>query len=158
MKLDITAVALLTIGPRMCKDKAMQAALRMRQLDRGQKLQLALPREVAKKVGRGTLQDEDLTPKDVLVWIFRNTVESTTAGLPEWASQGSYFCQTKRKPRDSPDRVMREKLTLKDLYEDVKKRHSAQIVIKSIQGLLPANPQGITDQISLQISERAEQF
>lgn len=41
LKLSKSAVALLTIGPRMCKDKLMQAAGRMRSLSQGQSLVIA---------------------------------------------------------------------------------------------------------------------
>ena len=134
MRLDVTAVAILTIGPGMCKDKTMQAAFRMRQLDRGQKLQLLLPCEVATKVRHLARKDvgEGLTPKDVLVWIFSNTVESTTGGLPEWASQGSLFCTTKR----NPDlRLLDDKQGLMDLYGATLCEKRVQTVIEIAQDL-----------------------
>ena len=65
MKLNSTAVAGLTIGPGMCEDKLTQAVFRMRQLDRGQKLQLLLPFEVATKVRHLVSMDVGLTPKDL---------------------------------------------------------------------------------------------
>jgi len=50
MKLKADAVAFLTAGPGMCKDKLMQGAARMRQLDKGQKLIFGLAPDVAVKV------------------------------------------------------------------------------------------------------------
>ena len=132
MKLDTSAVALLTIGPGMCKDKAMQAAFRMRQLDRGQTLQLLLPREVSIKVrhlaGKDKANDvgNNLSPKDVLEWIFSNTVESTSGGLPEWASQGSLFCTTKRNPSL---RLLDGRQGLADLYGAALRKEKVKTVI-----------------------------
>ena len=71
-------------------DKMMQAAFRMRQLDRGQKLLLLLPREVVMKIRDLNkilvgvdIDSNDVNAQHVLVWIFNNTVESTSAGLVE---------------------------------------------------------------------------
>ncbi|EFJ48407.1 hypothetical protein VOLCADRAFT_91060 [Volvox carteri f. nagariensis] len=46
------AVGLLTLGPSVCKDKLMQAAGRLRQLGRGQRLHFAAPPDVTAKVRR----------------------------------------------------------------------------------------------------------
>lgn len=46
MKLSSDARAVLTIGPLVCKDKLMQAAGRMRKLDRGQSIAFAVPADL----------------------------------------------------------------------------------------------------------------
>ena len=158
MKLNSTAVAGLTIGPGMCKDKLMQAAFRMRQLDRGQKLQLVLPLEVATKVSHLVSKDVGLTPKDVLVWTLSNTVESTTGGLPEWASQGSHFCTTKRNPSI---RLMNENLGLSDLYGAALCEESVLNSVSKMQNLYLQRcsaDASVLKEIMDQISSRAETF
>lgn len=48
MKLKPDAKALLTLGPGMCRDKLMQAAMRMRQLEQRQSLTLVASFEVCR--------------------------------------------------------------------------------------------------------------
>lgn len=48
MKLKPDAKAILTLGPRMGRDKLMQAAVRMRQLEYGQTLTLVPNSEVCR--------------------------------------------------------------------------------------------------------------
>lgn len=48
MKLRSRSHGLLTLGPRMCKDTLMQAAMRMRQLELGQSLTLIATPEVCR--------------------------------------------------------------------------------------------------------------
>lgn len=50
MKLKPDAKALLTLGPGMCSDKLMQAAMRMRQLEQSQSLVLVANSEVSRYV------------------------------------------------------------------------------------------------------------
>jgi hypothetical protein len=50
MKLRPDAKALLTLGPGMCRDKLMQAAMRMRQLEQNQSLMLVASSEVSRSV------------------------------------------------------------------------------------------------------------
>jgi hypothetical protein len=48
MKLRPHAKALLTLGPGMCRDKLVQAAMRMRQLEQSQSLILVATSEVSR--------------------------------------------------------------------------------------------------------------
>jgi hypothetical protein len=50
LKLRRQAVGLLTLGPGLCKDKLMQAAGRMRQLERGQALALVFTQDIESKI------------------------------------------------------------------------------------------------------------
>lgn len=67
LKLRSDAIALLTLAPKLCKDKLMQAA--------------------------GSFQNKG-SPKEcqqllqVISWTMKNTVEATSAGLSNWANQG----------------------------------------------------------------------
>ena len=120
MKLLPDAMAILTVGPDMCKEKLMQAAGRMRKLDRGQKLIFAVPPELAPKIraeprGAEDAEDEDrdsLTSLELLKWLMKNTTRALAAGIPEYSSQASHFCMT----QDPKARLLEESLGLKELY------------------------------------------
>lgn len=114
LKLRTDSVAMLTLGPKMCKDKLMQAAGRLRKLDGGQKLLFALPSEVANQIKIGD-ESESLGAKRVLDWALRNTADANVAGLLPWASQG-IFHETSY---GHPDLVVEdEQVSLKSMYEN----------------------------------------
>lgn len=50
LKLSPSAVALITVGVKMCKDKLMQAAGRMRALGKGQRVQLLGGEDIAERI------------------------------------------------------------------------------------------------------------
>eukprot|EP00978_Attheya_sp_CCMP212_P041636 scaffold241140_cov55-Attheya_sp.AAC.1 len=108
LKLSNDAVAILTLGTGMCKDKFMQAAGRMRKLGRGQKLIILGSSDLMKEVHEGVV-----TPKEVLEWTIRNTASSNTASIVPWANQGLFYCTTKGKPKKS---ISDENNSLRDNY------------------------------------------
>jgi hypothetical protein len=112
LKLKKTSTALITIGPRMCKDKFMQAAGRMRALDRGQSLVITGTDFLFEEI-RETTDSKQVTPLIVLEWTLRNTVKANTEGLIPWANQGLFFCTSQGAPELS---LEDEKLSLKDYY------------------------------------------
>ncbi|GLI61980.1 hypothetical protein VaNZ11_004546, partial [Volvox africanus] len=83
LQLQLSAVGMLTLGPGSCKDKVMQAAGRLRQLGRGQKLRFAAAADVAAKIvqlqannGVAPCSHNRATEPaavDVLRWVMRNT-------------------------------------------------------------------------------------
>jgi hypothetical protein len=82
LKLRSDTIALLTLAPKLCKDKLMQAAGRLRKLGRNQKLIIAGGPDVFSKL------NDFATVSHVLAWTMKNTVEATSAGLFNWANQG----------------------------------------------------------------------
>eukprot|EP00922_Rhytidocystis_sp_ex-Travisia-forbesii_P011573 GHVS01017233.1.p1 GENE.GHVS01017233.1~~GHVS01017233.1.p1 ORF type:complete len:2969 (-),score=333.08 GHVS01017233.1:391-9297(-) len=117
MKLDQHAVAALTLGPALLKDKFMQGAGRLRKLGQGQTLHLLCPPEVESCIGRGSSKQQRpkvLTVTDVLQWIMRNTSDATSRGLAEWAKQGLYYGST---VEQSDAAVIYENWDLTDLYQ-----------------------------------------
>ncbi|KAJ1474780.1 hypothetical protein T484DRAFT_1969755 [Baffinella frigidus] len=132
MKLKADAVAFLTAGPGMCKDKLMQGAARMRQLDKGQQLIFGLAPDVAVKVASANTLDpaHPLCPTHLLRWVMHNTTNATEAGIQEWAAQGSYFATTKG--ANSQHRALPEVLALEDLYaEKVGTENVCKVVFRS---------------------------
>lgn len=144
MKLNADAMAVLTIGPGMCKARLMQAAGRMRKLDRGQKLLVAVPPELAPKVSgedraAGSLGEESeagewdpsspqLSSQQLLRWVMKNTVQATAAGLHEYACQASHFCMTK----DPKARLIDESLELAELYGGAVGEEHVHTVVKRV--------------------------
>jgi hypothetical protein len=103
LRLKLRAQALVTVGPRMCKDKLMQAAGRMRLLDKGQTLLFAGTAEVTRKiresmaaVGGAPIEGHtEVSSTHLLQWVMLNTVDATAGALPEWGRQGALFATGK---------------------------------------------------------------
>ncbi|TDH71203.1 hypothetical protein CCR75_007292 [Bremia lactucae] len=89
MKLLTDAAAVLTLGPKLTKDKLMQDAGRMRQLECNQKLYIASFDEVAQSIFQfsGLHSSTLVSPADVLNWRLCN-------GLLEWGGNGLHFQRT----------------------------------------------------------------
>ncbi|GLC49187.1 thioredoxin-disulfide reductase [Pleodorina starrii] len=123
LQLRQSAVGLLTLGPGACKDKVMQAAGRLRQLGRGQRLHFTAAGDVTDKILRlraaaavssSSSSSSAPSPVDVLRWVMSNTVEATQRGVVPWASQGLHFAATRAAP---PERALQDEvLQLYDLY------------------------------------------
>ncbi|KAK3241131.1 hypothetical protein CYMTET_49076 [Cymbomonas tetramitiformis] len=115
LKLRPNTVAFVTIAQKMCKDKLMQAAGRLRLLGKGQSLVLIGSKETSLQIGViAALADiGDITSKHVLQWVMYNTVRATAHGLSEWAVQGMYFAMSASNPCR---RLVDECLTLDEQY------------------------------------------
>ena len=115
MKLRPDAVAVVTIGQGMGKEKWMQACCRMRKLELEQRVVCAVPAEVAVKIR--TLNK--LTPADelhsghLLLWVMSNTVLATRDGLLHWGAQASHYIATHN---HEAARLLDETHELEDLY------------------------------------------
>ena len=102
LQLKQDARAVLTVGPKMCKDKLMQAAARMRLLQKKQSLFVIGTEDVARSIRKVNEQGssdsgepEEVTTRHVLNWAMKNTIQAIVEGLPEWAKQGIHFCHAK---------------------------------------------------------------
>jgi len=97
MRLKQDARGLLTLGPRMHKDKLMQAAGRMRQLDKNQKLEFLGPSEITQQIRDVNKLScaSQVTSEHALSWVVQNTVQNNENGLFDWAQQGGLFYTTK---------------------------------------------------------------
>ncbi|KAI9096946.1 hypothetical protein DFS34DRAFT_621986 [Phlyctochytrium arcticum] len=99
MKMQYNAVALLTLGPKMTKDRLMQGAGRLRMLGRQQKLVVVATTDIAQNVcsitGASTMQI-----RDVLQWVMSTTELANKAGLYQWVQQGFTFCTNEGVPID----------------------------------------------------------
>ena len=113
MQLRIDARAVLTLGPRMGKDKLMQAAGRMRRLGARQRLYLAALPDTAGAIRRANAGARGLQPAHVLQWALGNTARDVAGGLLDWAAQGGHFALTAGRPERC--RVP-ETVGLEDMY------------------------------------------
>eukprot|EP00761_Pharyngomonas_kirbyi_P010924 gb/GECH01010947.1/.p1 GENE.gb/GECH01010947.1/~~gb/GECH01010947.1/.p1 ORF type:complete len:2826 (+),score=484.10 gb/GECH01010947.1/:1-8478(+) len=113
MKLEPDALGIITIGPNTTKDKLMQAAGRMRQLDAAQKIQFVLIPPIAKRI-KSLSNDSELTSKQLLQYVIHNTMEANVKGIVQWAHKGLHYSYT----AESDEFVaLDEKIELQTLYE-----------------------------------------
>jgi Protein of unknown function (DUF3645)./Protein of unknown function (DUF3638). len=98
MKLREDALAFISIGKEMRKDKFMQAAGRMRQLERQQSLLIIGERNIFSDISRNTNANNtnvdgaiNVGTKDVLNWIMKNTANAMIKGISQWAENGLFF-------------------------------------------------------------------
>ncbi|ETK90638.1 hypothetical protein L915_05632 [Phytophthora nicotianae] len=96
MKLPSNALAVLTLGPKLTKDKLMQGAGRMRQLGCNQTLWIACFDEVAQNILQsiGGREISHLPAIDVLNWVMANTKAESVRGILERASNGVHYRRT----------------------------------------------------------------
>ena len=111
LKLRPDAVALLTLGQHMSKDKFMQAAGRMRQLHNGQSIVIVGEKKIFKDMRRRQNRKQ-VDTTSVLDWIMQNTVESIVKGLSAWSDQGMFF-ETEEEPHHS---LLEDKHDLQAFY------------------------------------------
>ncbi|KAI8841476.1 hypothetical protein BJ741DRAFT_701608 [Chytriomyces cf. hyalinus JEL632] len=92
-KLAPNALALITLGPKLKKDKLMQGAGRMRQLDAGQRLAFCGTNEVEQNIRLqlGLSESEDIDTTHILRWTLINNKNDLSDGLLQWADQGIHF-------------------------------------------------------------------
>eukprot|EP00644_Phytophthora_capsici_P009382 jgi/Phyca11/543907/estExt2_Genewise1Plus.C_PHYCAscaffold_130295 len=130
MKLLPEAAAVLTLGPKLTKDKLMQGAGRMRQLGCNQTLWLASFDEVAQSVLQvsGHCELSSVSAVDVLNWVMDNTKAEAVRGLLEWATNGIHFRKTQL---DRNLELVDENWTLETLYQEKLRVDKIAQVIKS---------------------------
>jgi len=124
LKLRADAVAVLTLGPNLCKDKLLQGAGRLRKLERSQNLVMVGGADVFTKMhelqSRRRMKAmkhprQECNPTSlVLAWLVNNTVDTTASGLNNWANQGLFHCTISEK--DPKLAVTDEKVQLEDMY------------------------------------------
>lgn len=118
LRLRPDTVAVLTLGPKMGKDKLMQGAGRMRNLGNCQKLVLVGTDEVMNQVTTdvNAVTNANLVKeqtKGVLDWALSNSVESNAIGLLPWATQGCFHATSYGDPTLT---VEQERASLRELY------------------------------------------
>ena len=88
MKLKPDALALLTLGPGLGKDKFIQASGRMRGLWNQQKILIVAQPEIDRSIresNRLPTAAVAVQTQHMLSWIMDNTIKSAEAGLSQWS-------------------------------------------------------------------------
>ena len=135
MVLRPEACAVLTLGPKMGKDKFMQAAGGMRQLGSNQRLVLVGLPDVETAV-RQVSQTEAGQPTEVshvLRWATYNTAQAVARGLLEWAVQGGHFHITTEPPEVA---LVPETVHLPEMYGSPNVQELVTAIWPQMQALL----------------------
>ncbi len=114
-QLPSNAIALLTLGPNITKDKFMQGAGRMRKLDMGQQLVIAGGSDIFGQIQdlAGKSAKDIVNSIDVLRWVMQNTINENEKSLIPWSKQGFLFASSKKNVKYS---VEDECKSLRDFY------------------------------------------
>lgn len=111
MRLKRDAMAVVSLGVNVCKDKLIQAVGRMRQLGPGrQTVRFAVPQEVRIQLESASL---DCSALGILNWCISNSISAVAAGLTEWLSQGMHYSRLKATPENACED---EVLNLEHMY------------------------------------------
>ncbi|EFA77145.1 hypothetical protein PPL_09900 [Heterostelium album PN500] len=81
IKFEKDTHAIVTVGPRMTKDKLMQACMRMRKLGFGQTVSFMVPDHLG--IGENVI--------DIFRWTINNTIRGIEKSLHIWMTQGLHF-------------------------------------------------------------------
>ncbi|KAH8798597.1 hypothetical protein F5884DRAFT_687263 [Xylogone sp. PMI_703] len=89
LKMPSNYRALVTLGPRLTKDRLVQACMRMRKLGRGQSVIFCAAMEVQRKIREHSSNSrKQIEVSDVLKWCIAETIANTRRNVPLWATQG----------------------------------------------------------------------
>ncbi|KAL3478443.1 hypothetical protein BJX99DRAFT_107001 [Aspergillus californicus] len=88
LKLPQTYRAAVTLGPRVTKDRLVQACCRMRGLGNGQSVVFFVPPEVRNNM---ECQTSEVNSLDVVRWALWQTSDALTSLSPLWASHGLQY-------------------------------------------------------------------
>jgi hypothetical protein len=107
LKLRYDAKALVTVGPRMCKDQLMQAVGRLRKIHFDQTVEFVGPQEVSNSIreecsaySEGNTR-QALTSEDLLFWVTLNSIRAVEDALLPWTNQGATYCAVGGDPRSA---------------------------------------------------------
>ena len=99
LKLPASYRAAVTLGPKLTKDRLVQACMRMRKLGRGQSCVFLVPEEIQNKVlglKGGNTNATTITVQDILVWTMSETEAEIGQSMPQWAVQGRRFFSARK--------------------------------------------------------------
>ncbi|KAK4201015.1 hypothetical protein QBC40DRAFT_64262 [Triangularia verruculosa] len=105
LKLPLDACGALTVGQGQSKDHTVQAAMRLRQLGKSQRIMFFVPPEVnqvIKDLRKKTVFDK-IDSHDVICWLLDNTCDGIEQLQPLYFSQGMDFCRRTQAAIDNPD-------------------------------------------------------
>ncbi|KAL9011241.1 MAG: hypothetical protein Q9173_003899 [Seirophora scorigena] len=92
LKLPLKARAAVTLGPRLTKDRLVQACMRLRQLGHGQSLMFFAPPEVHQEIANAA-STADLNGLDVIRWALEQSCLQIERNQPLRVTQGLHYFQ-----------------------------------------------------------------
>ncbi|KIM42919.1 hypothetical protein M413DRAFT_409020 [Hebeloma cylindrosporum] len=90
LKLPLNFRAMVTLGPKVTKDRLVQGCMRMRKLGHGQSIVFCAPPEVDRRIREAEGVDS-VKVIDVLSWVMSNTCIDIEHHIPHWVQQGLDF-------------------------------------------------------------------
>ncbi len=134
MKLRDNALGLLTIGPKIIKDKLVQAAGRMRLLEAGQRLRIVATKDVEARI---KALHGAVNVLEILKWVISNTKASNIEGLSQWTSNGLLH---RREQLSAKSALIKEEWSLKALYSQAfKPIPLSEKILKNAKAFLSNN-------------------
>ncbi len=134
LKLGKQVKGLVTLGPKMNKDKLMQGAARLRHLEEHQKIDMVCSYDVGSTIagpGCAVRTNINISSVDVLKWVIKNACKANENAFTLWATQGSMFATTR--DQENIDNVKYDEgLTLEFFYN-----HS--LVMKPMDAIISAD-------------------
>ncbi|KAJ6561052.1 hypothetical protein DFH09DRAFT_921131 [Mycena vulgaris] len=109
--------AVVTLGPKLTKDKLVQGCMRMRRLGSDHSLLFFASREIWNKIAQTCIPTPaNIDSSDVLIWTMNETITQIGDNAPLWASQGVNF-----DARRTAHEQHRAQLLLDSAFKDVLK-------------------------------------
>ncbi|KAL8827109.1 MAG: hypothetical protein Q9170_007144 [Blastenia crenularia] len=107
LKLPRAARAAVTLGPRLTKDRLVQACMRLRQLGHGQSLMFVAPPEVHQEIAKNTPEMEP-NGLHVIKWALEQSCMQIERNQPLWITQGLNYYRR----REAMEQISNGLLTL----------------------------------------------
>ncbi|KJA23151.1 hypothetical protein HYPSUDRAFT_138178 [Hypholoma sublateritium FD-334 SS-4] len=93
LKLPLDFRAMVTLGPKVTKDKLVQGCMRMRNLGHGQSIMFCAPPEVDRRIRRLEMIESSASVQvvDILIWAMSNTCTDIKDHIPHFIQQGVHY-------------------------------------------------------------------
>ncbi|KAG8829423.1 hypothetical protein FRC17_006582 [Serendipita sp. 399] len=155
--------AVVTLGPRLTKDKLVQGCMRMRRLGNGHRLVFFMPDEVAMLVQEGDADSrQSLKTFNVVGWSIRETWRQMHVDISTWAMQGYSFASREEGWRQMAERSLSNS-TVANLFYEQEGRTLASLYANFTHSTAPwdvnqAPARGIQNQLLRTINQRCKEF
>ncbi|EON66141.1 hypothetical protein W97_05384 [Coniosporium apollinis CBS 100218] len=153
--------AALTLGPRLTKDRLVQACMRMRKLGSGHALAFLAPPEVHQGIldSAGKEVHEQVTSLDVIRWSILQTLQQAKNNLPLWVMQGVEFVKRRTicesfLTEPNPDRLFSDAPRISNIWNELRENDAQGLQEmygtdrSHTQGSLPALSESPNDPIA----------
>ncbi|KAG8800479.1 hypothetical protein FRC16_002799 [Serendipita sp. 398] len=155
--------AVVTLGPKMTKDKLVQGCMRMRKLGDGHTLVFMATDEVLDSIANiSNVPKEQVTSFEVLIWAIKETWTQLQSNLPAWVLQGYSFAKRQQaweelalREQYSPQYLLdtfgeNEARPLKELYRVKSKSRAGRSLLSGLRSS--------DNDITSSIKERCKNF